>query len=223
MSCLTTSATRRSRSVPPAVLIASAAASSHEVLLVPMISVTLYTLITISFDHVRPAPGLLRLACHKATLVLPALQDLLQRLQGRLHPAGPAGEPSRAEGAAGLALGGICDEGGEYQTHVPTAGVIARYIWCDVRHLQVSGIDVVQDYGTVQGFALLPAQLLQLLGDVADPPIRDPPYGRYRGRMLRVSEQGDLGSVGRAAVEGGLQELSQAFSRIGLMLQVLDD
>src|SRR6202042_612032 len=44
MSCLTTSATRRSRSVPAAVLIASAAASSQEVLLVPMISVTRYTL-----------------------------------------------------------------------------------------------------------------------------------------------------------------------------------
>src|ERR1700722_19421437 len=65
MSCLTTSATRRSRSVPAAVLIASAAASSHEVLLVPMISVTLYTLIAISLDHVRPAPGLLRPACHR--------------------------------------------------------------------------------------------------------------------------------------------------------------
>src|SRR6266567_3114088 len=57
MSCLTTSATRRSRSVPAAVLIASAAASSHDVLLVPMISVTLYTLMTLSFDHVRPASG----------------------------------------------------------------------------------------------------------------------------------------------------------------------
>src|ERR1022692_4346771 len=68
MSCLTTSATRRSRSVPVAVLIASAAASSHEVLLVPMISVTLYTLITLSFDHVRPVPGLLPPACHRATL-----------------------------------------------------------------------------------------------------------------------------------------------------------
>ena len=52
-----------------AVLIASAAASSHEVLLVPMISVTLYTLMTLSFDHVRPAPGLLpEPACHRATL-----------------------------------------------------------------------------------------------------------------------------------------------------------
>src|SRR5579862_10007930 len=67
MSCLTTSATRRSRSVPAAVLIASAAASSHEVLLVPMISVTLYTLMTLSFDHVRPASGLLPPACHRAT------------------------------------------------------------------------------------------------------------------------------------------------------------
>src|SRR5215831_7481473 len=49
MSCLTTSPTRRSRIVPAAVLIASAAASSHDVLLVPMTSVTLYTLITLSF------------------------------------------------------------------------------------------------------------------------------------------------------------------------------
>src|SRR5690348_4396129 len=50
MSCLTTSATRRSRMVPAAVLIASAAASSHDVPLVPMTSVTLYTLMTLSFD-----------------------------------------------------------------------------------------------------------------------------------------------------------------------------
>src|SRR5215471_11328891 len=49
MSCLMTSATRRSRIVPAAVLIASAAASSHDVLLVPMTSVTLYTLMTLSF------------------------------------------------------------------------------------------------------------------------------------------------------------------------------
>src|ERR1035438_5145781 len=67
MSCLRTSATRRSRIVPAAVLIASAAASSHDVLLVPMISVTLYTLTTLSFEHVRPTPGLLRPDCHKAT------------------------------------------------------------------------------------------------------------------------------------------------------------
>src|ERR1700691_3042321 len=65
MSCLMTSATRRSRSVPEAVLIASVAASSQEVLLVPMISVTLYTLITVSFDHVQPAPGLLPPAFHR--------------------------------------------------------------------------------------------------------------------------------------------------------------
>src|SRR5450432_1133513 len=50
MSCLMTSATRRSRIVPDAVLIASAAASSHEVPLVPMISVTLYTLMAFSLD-----------------------------------------------------------------------------------------------------------------------------------------------------------------------------
>src|SRR5436305_8860233 len=67
MSCLTTSATRRSRSVPAAVLTASAAASSHEVLLVPMISVTLYTLTVLSFDRVRPPPRLLPPACHRVT------------------------------------------------------------------------------------------------------------------------------------------------------------
>src|SRR5580698_5087791 len=78
MSSLTTSATRRSRSVPAAVLIASAAASSHEVLLVPMISVTLYTLITISFDHPRPASGLLRPACH--TVPSPVADDGSGRL-----------------------------------------------------------------------------------------------------------------------------------------------
>ena len=33
-----------------------------------MISVTLYTLIVFSFDHVRPALGLLSPACHRATL-----------------------------------------------------------------------------------------------------------------------------------------------------------
>src|ERR1019366_1064839 len=53
MSCSTTSATRSSRRCWPAVLTASAAASSHEVLLVPMISVTLYTLMALSFDDVR--------------------------------------------------------------------------------------------------------------------------------------------------------------------------
>src|SRR5262252_795738 len=54
MSCLTTSPTRRSRIVPAAVLIASAAASSHDVLLVPMTSVTLYTLMTFSFGGCQP-------------------------------------------------------------------------------------------------------------------------------------------------------------------------
>src|SRR5215471_5841621 len=71
MSCLTTSATRGSRIVPEATLIASAAASSHEVLLVPMTSVTRYTLMTLSSQklptrapqgpvvHIRPGswPG----------------------------------------------------------------------------------------------------------------------------------------------------------------------
>src|SRR5260370_13823224 len=45
MSCLTTSPTRRSRMVALAVRTASAAASSHETVLVPMMSITLYTLI----------------------------------------------------------------------------------------------------------------------------------------------------------------------------------
>src|SRR6476620_10298126 len=44
MSCLTTSATLRSRRDCAAVLIADAAASSHESLLVPISSVTRYTL-----------------------------------------------------------------------------------------------------------------------------------------------------------------------------------
>jgi hypothetical protein len=44
MSCLTTSATRWSWSVSPAVLIACAAASSHHVALDPMTSITVYTL-----------------------------------------------------------------------------------------------------------------------------------------------------------------------------------
>jgi hypothetical protein len=32
-----------------------------------MISVTLYTLMMLSFDHARPAPGLLPPACHRVT------------------------------------------------------------------------------------------------------------------------------------------------------------
>jgi hypothetical protein len=63
-------------------------------------------------------------------------------------------------GGAGPHGLGIRDEGGEYQADLPTARVIAGHLWCDVRHLQVSGIDVVQDYGTVPCSALLPAQLL---------------------------------------------------------------
>src|SRR5271165_3973242 len=48
MSCLTTSATRRSRIVAAEVRTASAAASSHDVLLVPITSITLYTLMLFS-------------------------------------------------------------------------------------------------------------------------------------------------------------------------------
>src|ERR1700690_539112 len=86
MSCLRTSATRRSRSVPAAVLIASAAASSHEVLLVPMISVTLYTDMALSFDRVR----LVRGCCGQPVTERPCLSPVqpatarrrLQRLLG---------------------------------------------------------------------------------------------------------------------------------------------
>src|ERR1035438_4897150 len=97
MSCLTTSATRKSWSVPAAVLIASAAASSHEVLLVPMISVTLYTLMSISFDRVRPAPGLLWPACHRATLPGPLMfgQDLPAVPASGAGPARAGGERRR--------------------------------------------------------------------------------------------------------------------------------
>src|SRR5260370_27445715 len=45
MSCLTPSPPRRARMVALAVRTASAAASSHETVLVPMMSITLYTLI----------------------------------------------------------------------------------------------------------------------------------------------------------------------------------
>src|ERR1700758_858740 len=95
MSCLTTSATRRSRSVPAAVLIASAAASSHDVLLVPMISVTLYTLMTLSFDQVRPAPGLLPPACHRATLPGRRCRQVIAESAGPGSPA-PVASPVTA-------------------------------------------------------------------------------------------------------------------------------
>src|SRR5215467_711160 len=67
MSCLTTSATRRSRIDSAAVLHASAAASSHDELLVPMTSITLYTLM-----FCAPS-GLRRRARSRLTSVLPIL------------------------------------------------------------------------------------------------------------------------------------------------------
>src|SRR5215467_3646459 len=73
MSCLTTSATRRSRMVPAAVLIASAAASSHDVPLVPMTSVTLYTLMTLSFDRLPVWAPRRSAGPHPANLGLAAL------------------------------------------------------------------------------------------------------------------------------------------------------
>src|SRR5215472_1416269 len=115
MSCLTTSATRRSRSVPAAVLIASAAASSHEVLLVPIISVTLYTLMTFSFDHVRLAPGLLRPACHRATCPVVDARQVTAESVGPGWPA-PAASPVTAvpyprPGSGWAAAGAFADPG----------------------------------------------------------------------------------------------------------------
>src|SRR6266516_2898316 len=60
MSCLTTSATRTSRIVWRTVRSASAAASSHESLLVPITSMTLYTLMTTLLDAVNPTPPVRR-------------------------------------------------------------------------------------------------------------------------------------------------------------------
>jgi len=105
---------------------------------------------------------------------------------------------------------------------VSLPGIVAGHIWCHVSHLQVADIDVVQDDGAVLGFTVVTAQLLELFGDVGDPPLGNPPHCGYRGRMPGVGEQGDLGAVGRAALEGGLQELPQAFGWAGLMVQFFD-
>src|SRR5664279_6408732 len=57
-SCLTTSATLRSRRVVPAVFTAVAAASPHDLVLVPISSVTLYTLMTfLSVAPTRQSEG----------------------------------------------------------------------------------------------------------------------------------------------------------------------
>src|SRR5579859_5788522 len=101
MSCLTTSATRRSRSVPEAVLIASAAASSHDVLLVPMISVTRYTLITPSlFTCGRYGAAAASLSQHRVRLggqrPLPGLEVIAGVVQvGRANA--PPGLPGGVE------------------------------------------------------------------------------------------------------------------------------
>ena len=79
MSCFMTSATRRSRIVPAAVLIASAAASSHDVLLVPMISVTLYTLMTLSLDGLLPGHCGAQLVLTRLTRPGPKLRALVSR------------------------------------------------------------------------------------------------------------------------------------------------
>lgn len=96
-------------------------------------------------------------------------------------------------------------EATEDQGDVSLAGIVADHLGCHVGHLQVADIGVVQDDGTVLGFVVVPAQLFQLFGDIGDPPLCDPPYCGGRGRMPGVSEQGDLGAVGRDALEGGLQ------------------
>jgi hypothetical protein len=57
------------------------------------------------------------------------------------------------------------------RTGVGLVGRVAGHVWCQVGHLQVAGIDVVQDDGTVLGFAVVIAQRLQLFGDVGDPPL----------------------------------------------------
>src|SRR6476659_5548293 len=84
MPCLTTSATLRSRRVCAAVLIADAAASSHESLLVPISSVTRYTLTrTHSFNLRRSAQprsrplGQLDSPCQTRNSQYPPDQDLL--------------------------------------------------------------------------------------------------------------------------------------------------
>ena len=113
-------------------------------------------------------------------------------------------------------------EATEDQVDVSLAGIVADYLGCHVGHLQVADIGVVQDDGTVLGFVVVPAQLFQLFGDIGDPPLCDPSYCGGRGRMPGVSEQGDLGAVGRDALEGSLQELPQAFGWVGLMVQFFD-
>src|ERR1700730_1506019 len=110
MSCLTTSATRRSRSVPAAVLIASAAASSHDVLLVPMISVTRYTLMMFSFDHAARCGTAAASLSHRhpGRPPMPRLRRVpLKRAEGLFHQAvtqsGAAAQILTAEAAARVA------------------------------------------------------------------------------------------------------------------------
>jgi hypothetical protein len=69
---------------------------------------------------------------------MPQLHRLRSRLTRGASPqppdltrAAPGGGTART-GPHGL---GVRDEGGEDQADVPTAGVIAGHLWCDVRHL----------------------------------------------------------------------------------------
>src|SRR6516225_8470856 len=114
------------------------------------------------------------------------------------------------------------DEGAEHQVDVSLVRAVADHIRRHVGHLQVADIDAVQDDGTVPGLAVVAAQLLQLFGDVGDPPLGDPPYCGCRGRMAGVSEQGDLDAVGWAVFDGGRQELAQAFGWVRLTVQFFD-
>src|SRR6516162_5736901 len=104
MSCLTTSATRRSRIVSAVVLTASAAASSHDVLLVPMTSITLYTLMSCcSFTAVPPAPGrdARRLSeilpPEAARPAGPAVSSQARRRHGSLVRSGGPGQTGRRQ------------------------------------------------------------------------------------------------------------------------------
>src|SRR5262249_33273315 len=105
---------------------------------------------------------------------------------------------------------------------VPTPGVTADHAGRHVRHLQIAGVHVVHEHGTVERLARVPPKRLKLLGDVADPAFGHPAHRPQRGRMIWVSEQGDLGAIRGPQLEGDREELPQASGRVGLSLQFLD-
>src|SRR6516225_544901 len=127
MSCFTTSPTRRSRIVAAAVLIASAAASSHDVLLVPMTSVTLYTLMTLSFGGCQPGrcqervdvrPGA---AAARRALLPPGLSLALR--SRAVQTGAPAGLDASGRVTRGARLTVVVSPvGGGGQVHQPVVG-----------------------------------------------------------------------------------------------------